>query len=131
MERSRGGDAPAALRGLTILVVEDEYFLATEISRKLQKAGVAVVGPFPAVEDALRAVEGGRTLDAALLDINLRGNMVYPVADLLRQRGTPIVFMTGYDRAALPPAYRDVPLCDKPVEVADLVRHVAGRPSGA
>ena len=118
--------APAALQGQTILVLEDEYFLATEIRRTLTRAGAEVVGPFPTVEEGLSASGGDRPLDAALLDINLRGETVYPVADHLRQRGVALVFMTGYDRDALPAAYRDVPICEKPVTLSSLMRHLAG-----
>jgi CheY-like chemotaxis protein len=114
-----------ALQGRTILVVEDEYFLATEISRALAKAGAEVVGPFPTVAEAWAAVAREPPVSAGLIDINLRGEMVYPLADLLRQRGIPFVFMTGYDRAALPAAYRDVPICDKPVNIRDFVLQLA------
>lgn len=118
------------LEGQTILVAEDEYFLATEISRALKTAGAEVVGPFPTVADAMAALDK-RRLSAGLIDINLRGEMVYPLADLFRQRGIPFVFMTGYDRAALPPAYRDVPICDKPVNVRDFVLQLAAVAAGA
>ena len=125
MQTTEETDPLAALRGRTVLVADDEYFLATEITRRLGKAGAAVVGPFPTVGDALAAVEGERSFDVALLDINLRGELVYPLADLLGQRGVPFVFMTGYDRAALPATYKDVPICDKPVDIGDFARKLA------
>ncbi len=77
---------PEAAAGKKVLVAEDDYFIAKGLVRHLAQAGAAVVGPVPTVADALAAVEGGG-IDAAVLDINLRGDLVYPVADALLARG--------------------------------------------
>lgn len=98
-----------------VLVVEDEYLLAAEICGELAAAGAQVVGPAATVAAALRLLDGDATLDAAILDVNLGGEFVFPVADVLRARGVPFVFCTGYDDWALPSLHRGTPRCEKPV----------------
>lgn len=127
MDRMGDVDATVLLKGQTILVLEDEYFQAKEICRRLTEAGAVVLDPFPTVGDGCAAIEGGRHLDAALLDVELRGERVYALANALRVRRIPLVFMTGYVRAALPLAFRDVPICDKPVDFGEVARHLAAR----
>jgi len=105
-----------------ILVVEDEYFLAKRIADELAKLGVETVGPASSVERALALVEHGGRLDGAVLDIKLRGDIVFPVADALRARGVPFVFATGYDKQVIPDLYRDVVNFRKPVDPAQIVR---------
>ena len=114
---------PDALRGRRLLVVEDEYLIAASLARELEGRGAAVVGPAGSVRDALALVEAeGDRLDGAVLDINLRDERVYPVADALAARGVPFVFLTGYDARAIPDAYAGVPRCEKPVSPALLAR---------
>jgi len=110
-----------ALANRRVLVVEDEYFIADDITRALQALGAHVVGPAPDRERALDLLEKGR-VDLAVLDINLSGEMVYPIADLLVGRGVPVVFATGYDRAALPARFADAPRWDKPFDPGALAR---------
>lgn len=112
-------DSP--LRGRRILVVEDEYMLAMDLERELQDAGAQVLGPVPSVAAALQLVESTEALDGALLDVNLGGEEIYPVAEELLARGVPVVLTTGYDHRAIPERFADVPRCEKPVDV----RHVA------
>ncbi len=107
----------ASLRGLCVLVVEDEYMLAEDLRAGLEEQGAKVLGPIPSVSEALKALADGPAPDAAILDINLGGEMVYPVAEALRARGIPFIFATGYEAWAIPETYADVPLCVKPVEV--------------
>jgi CheY-like chemotaxis protein len=96
-----------------VLIAEDEYFLADDMARVLQKLGVHVVGPVSSTDKAL-ALLREEPLDAAVLDINLKGQMVFPVADALREQGVPFIFATGYDASIVPEAYRDVPRWEKP-----------------
>jgi DNA-binding LytR/AlgR family response regulator len=111
------------LKGSRFLVVEDEYLIATDLAASLEMLGIEVVGPAGSVNEALRLLErDGHHLDGAVLDINLRNDRVYPVADVLRSRGVPFVFTTGYDASVVPEAYADVPRCDKPVDEQRLVR---------
>jgi hypothetical protein len=82
-----------------------------------------VVGPAPSVEVALQLLEDeGERLDGAVLDINLRDQRVYPVANALTARGVPFVFTTGYDPVTIPQAYAAAPRCEKPVDKRKLVR---------
>ena len=115
-----------SLAGLRVLVVEDEFLIADDLQQELEAAGAEVVGPAATVEAALRlAAEAGR-LDGAILDVNLCGARVYPVADLLRERNVPFVLATGYDPRAIPDRYRDAPRSEKPIDLAKVVRALFG-----
>ena len=83
------------LQGLKVLVVEDEMLIATEMEATLEDLGCVVVGPFARVGQALEAL-ADTEVDAAVLDVNVRGEMIFPVAELLKSRGVPMVFCTGY-----------------------------------
>lgn len=119
---------PYDLHKFRVLVVEDEYVIALDLASSLLELGVEVIGPAPSVEQALAVIrEHADELDAAVLDINLGSETVYPVAEVLRERGVPFVFATGDDRWSIPDAYGDVPRCYKPVDAADVMRYL--RPS--
>jgi len=90
------------IAGRRVLVVEDEYLLANRIAGEFTKLGVETIGPANTVERALDLVKHGGHLDGAVLDIKVRGDMVFPVAEALRARGVPFVFATGYDQAGDP-----------------------------
>ena len=108
--------SPSMLSGRRVLVVEDEYFQADDMARLLRQLGAEVIGPIGEVEDALELLETGKPVDMAVLDINLKGEMIYPAADKLRARAIPFIFMSGYDRGPIPAHYRDVPLLEKPID---------------
>jgi CheY-like chemotaxis protein len=111
------------LKGRRLLLVEDEYLVAADLAASLESLGAEVIGPAASVEEALSFVEkDGVRLDGAVLDINLRNERVYPVADVLTARSIPFVFTTGYDAVAIPSAYAQVPRCEKPVDRTQLVR---------
>src|SRR3712207_2858614 len=110
-----------ALAYRRVLIVEDEYFLADDMAQVLQKLGAQVVGPVQTPDKALLLL-ADKPVDAAILDINLKGRMVFPVADALREQGIPFVFATGYDEAAVPEAYKDVPRWEKPFKPEDLAK---------
>ncbi|MCB8837054.1 response regulator [Aurantimonas sp. VKM B-3413] len=103
------------LKGRRILIVEDDYFLAEDMMLLFTEAGATVAGPVATLAEALAAVEGEAQLDGAVLDINLRGELSFPVADALISRGVPFVFATGYDCSLLPERFANVPACEKPV----------------
>jgi DNA-binding response OmpR family regulator len=108
------------LDGLKVLVVEDEFLVATLIEDMLESAGCVVSGPIPRVAEALEAIDRG-TYDAAILDVNLGGDRVDPVADALSRRKVPFAFVTGYGTSALPGAYANRPRLCKPFKIADLL----------
>src|SRR3954470_16231650 len=123
-------EQPKSLRGQCLLVVEDEYLIAADLMASLESLGVEVIGPAASVEDALSLVDNNfDRLDGAVLDINLRNERVYPVADALAARGVPFVFTTGYDAVAVPTTYASVPRCEKPVDKTHLVRLLSTTPT--
>jgi CheY-like chemotaxis protein len=109
------------LEGLRILVVEDEYLIADDVRDVLADAGATVLGPVPNVAAAASLVATEARLDAALLDINLGGSMVFDLADDLKDRAVPFVFATGYDSSAIPDRFADVPRLEKPVKGRSIV----------
>jgi len=120
----------APLSGRRILVIEDEYFLADDITRALRSAGAEIVGE---IVEAFPILNSGGVLDGAILDVNLRNEMVFPVAQELRARQVPFVFTTGYDKVSIAPQFRDVMLWEKPIDIAAMVRGltqlIADRPA--
>jgi DNA-binding response OmpR family regulator len=110
----------AALEGIRVLVVEDEYLVAVLIEDMLESAGCVVIGPIARVPEALDAVDRD-TYDAAVLDINLGGEHSDPVAEALSRRNVPFLFVTGYGRGGLPNDYAGRPCIHKPFTMADLL----------
>src|SRR5882724_2298726 len=85
----------ASLEGVRVLLVEDEYLVAALIEEILEIAGCIVTGPIPRLAQAVDAADH-EACDAAVLDVNLAGERIYPVADILSRRNIPFVFVTGY-----------------------------------
>jgi CheY-like chemotaxis protein len=107
--------APPPLQGRHILVAEDDAWLAGDLADALRDAGAYVHGPFGTVAAALACLEGGARCDGAVLDIDLGGETVFPVAQTLRERGVPFVFATGHvSRPGLPQNLQHVPCWGKP-----------------
>ena len=96
-----------------MLVVEDESLGAMLLETILEDVGCTPVGPASTVDAALAAV-ADETLDAALLDVNVAGRQVFPVAEALKARGVPFVFSTGYGEGGLPDEWRGNPTIQKP-----------------
>ena len=103
-----------SLSGRRILVVEDEFFVADDLVQALTRLGAEVLGPVATREEALDLLSTGERIDLAVLDINLEGESVFPVADTLIEQGVPILFATGYDQAAIPAQYQQVLRWEKP-----------------
>jgi len=117
---------PAPLTGRRILVVEDEYFLADDIGHALRTLGAEIAGPVGDIEDAMAMLHGAGVLDGAVLDVNIRTELIFPVARELRARGVPFVFTTGYDKVSIAPEFHDVPLWEKPIDIVAMARTLAG-----
>ncbi|UWU89931.1 response regulator [Bradyrhizobium sp. CB1015] len=117
---------PAELKGRRIFVVEDEYFLAEDIGKTFRALGAEIAGPVGHLEDALKILHDGSVLDAAVLDVNIRSEMIFPIARELRARNVPFLFTTGYDKITLGPEFQDVPLLEKPIDLAAMARKLAG-----
>lgn len=101
------------LRGCRVLVVEDEMLIALEIEDLLLAMGCVVTGPATRLEIALQ-MAANEALDAAILDVRIRGGDVYPVAECLLARGIPFVLASGHGDAALPENLREHPRLAKP-----------------
>jgi CheY-like chemotaxis protein len=114
-------DTPV-LAGRRILVVEDELMIAMLVEDMLLELGCSVVGPVHALAEALDLARSESGLDAALLDVNLAGQPVFPVADALREKGVPAIFSTGYGDAGLRDVDRGAPVLQKPFRAGDLAR---------
>jgi DNA-binding NtrC family response regulator len=113
------------LTGSSILVIEDDFFIADDIDRGLRAAGARVVGPFGRTSEAREAVASGERCAAAVLDINVRGEMIFPFAEELQRLGIPFVFTTGYDGHMIPSAFHACPRAVKPVKTEELVEMLA------
>ena len=119
-ERGVAGDgngaAPrAVVPGNRLLLVEDEALTGMMMSDMLTELGFDVIGPFGRLADAMAAV-GREDFQAAVLDVNLDGEMVYPVADAVLARGVPFVFVTGYGAEGIDRRFAQVPVLQKPIE---------------
>ena len=115
------------LRGKRILIVEDDALVSMLVEEEFLDAGAKVIGPACSVDEALRltkmaVADGG--LSAAVLDINLAGQAVWPVADRLAALGVPFVFSTGYDDKHTEPHHAEAPRFVKPFDLNTLVAMV-------
>lgn len=116
------------LLGRSIMVVEDEYLIALNIEAAAAELGAKVWGPFSRVDEALATVQTkGALPDAAILDINVNGQRVFPLADYLQERNVPLVFATGYDDWTIPDNLASVPRFEKPAHPVRLLRALAGK----
>lgn len=111
------------LIGRRILIVEDEYYLADDLAAALRRAGAQVLGPAGTVEEADEAVRRGG-FDCAVLDMNLRGDMAFPIADRLREAGIPFLIATGYNSASLPERFAGVPRVEKPLDARRILEAI-------
>lgn len=114
------------LAGRRILVVEDDFVIADALAMFLKAYGAEIAGPVGGTKGALALIAADERIDRAILDINLRGETIYPVADALRSRNVPMVFLTGYDETAVAPGYADVPRFQKPAVPDALIRALVG-----
>jgi DNA-binding response OmpR family regulator len=102
-----------------ILIVEDEYLVGMSLQDSLESAGATVIGPIGNVDDALHVLDKCE-IDLAVLDINLQGVEVYPVADALEQLGIAFLFASGYDAKFLPARFAHRRLVEKPCDIEAL-----------
>jgi CheY-like chemotaxis protein len=123
------------LKGLHVLLVEDEALVAMMLENMLDDLGCTVVGPAGRLDEAQDLLDK-EEIDAAILDINLAGEKVFPVADRLESNDVPFVFATGYGEAGLDQRHKAHKVLQKPYSLADLrqallqeVMRAAGRAS--
>lgn len=108
------------LQDAAILIVEDEAPIALNLAAAVQRAGGTVIGPVASVAAAQEAMADNR-VDGALLDIRLRNETSFPVADVLAVLDIPFVFVSGLSSALMPYPHRDRPLFDKPYQVDEVI----------
>jgi len=111
---------------MRVLLVEDEVLVAMMLEEILEEFGCEVVGPISRIEAAKAAIEHNG-FDCALLDINLRGQPVYPVAELLTEHAVPFGFVTGYGKSGVAEKFANCPVLHKPFssrELAEVLTHL-------
>ena len=111
--------ASEPLAGLRILIVEDEAMIALLIQDVLEELGSVIIGPASRISAALNLATA-ESIDLAVLDLNLAGQSVYPVAEVLAERGIPFVFITGYGQVSIDERWRDRPSLPKPFRSTQL-----------
>lgn len=99
--------------GRQILVVEDEMMIVLGIEQTLHDLGAHLIGPAARLDSALKLAKDAH-IDAAILDVTIRGGNTYAVADILADRGVPFMFSTGYSEWALDDRHRGRPRLTKP-----------------
>jgi len=109
-----------SLAGRRILVVEDEILLGLDVEHSLQDAGCTVIGPCPSLASAQTRL--AEPIDAAVLDITIRGESSFPIADALTAAGIPFVVLSGHSISLLPPQHRTRPFLSKPCNAAQLLQ---------
>ena len=107
--------------GKRLLIVEDEYLVADEARRSLGKLGAEVVGPVSNVAEGMELVQIGG-VDAAILDVQLDGEVVFPLADLLENLSIPFVFATGADPSIVAGRYSAYVICEKPMHLDSIAK---------
>ena len=108
-----------------LLVVEDEYLIRMLLEDMLDDLGYRVAAAVGTLSEARQIATDG-DFSAAILDVNLDGQEIYPVADILTKRGLPFVFVTGYGERSLPEPYRGCPALQKPFQAEQLKTTLAG-----
>lgn len=125
-----GRTRESALKGAKVLILEDEYFLADDLARALRDAGAQPVGPVNSVQQAEDLV-ARETPDAAILDLNLRGEMASEFVERLAASNVRCLILSGYASDAFPASAGGVPRIEKPVSPASVMASLAAELSRA
>ncbi|EQB04251.1 hypothetical protein L288_14325 [Sphingobium quisquiliarum P25] len=112
------------LEGARVLVVEDDYFLATDLQTALEAAGATVVGPFGDASEAERALLAARP-DCAFVDVNLGHGPSFDLPRALAREDVPFAFVTGYDPGIIPDEFAGVTRFEKPMSATKVVQAMA------
>jgi DNA-binding NtrC family response regulator len=112
---------------ISVLVAEDEYFIAREIAEALEEKGAKVIGPVRNLTE-VEALLQKPVFDFAVLDINLNGEFIYKVADEMMARHIPFIFATGYAADAIPERFQHIERWEKPFDVEALVTTLPDTP---
>jgi len=114
-------------RGPRILIVEDEYFIADDLARELARLGAEIVATVPSLDRALRVVgHDAASIDAAVVNLDLRGEAAYPAIADLDARGIRVLICTGFSQRDLPQELAAYPFFEKPADPAALLAAARG-----
>lgn len=108
------------LSGMSVLVVEDEYYLAMEMAEQIERVGGSVLGPFATADDGLAGLSG-RKPDCALVDINTGEGPSFVLADALLARALPFAFLTGYDAGSVSDRFSGIERVEKPAQTRTVI----------
>ena len=120
-----------AIEGISVFVVEDEALVLLNLEDMLDELGCLVVGPAMRLDKATKLLDEGAVADVAILDVNVAGEMVFPLARKLLERQIPIVFATGYGKVGLPDEFHNNPVLQKPYTMNDVEAGLALALNGA
>ena len=108
------------LEGLRVLIVEDEFFIAVDLKQILKQNGADPVKMSGSIEDAMLQIKADG-FEFALLDINIRGDMTFVVADMFRRKEVPFAFVSGFDRTSIPARFAKFPNWGKPYNEREII----------
>jgi CheY-like chemotaxis protein len=107
--------------GGSVFLVEDEVMIRMMVADMLEQLGFSVAAEAGEIDEAIRLAQS-TDFDFAILDVNVNGKVISPVADLIKARNRPFIFATGYGSSGLPEEYRDRPALQKPFQIETLAR---------
>ena len=107
----------------TVFLVEDEVMIRMMVADMLEELGYIVAAEAGEIEEAIRLAQT-TYFDLAILDVNVNGKVISPVADLIKARNRPFIFATGYGSSGLPEEYRDRPALQKPFQIETLSKMI-------
>lgn len=117
------GTATAGSPHRSILLVEDEVMIRMMVADMLEELGYTIAGEAGDIDEAIRLVQA-TDFDLAILDVNVNGKVISPVAEAVLMRNRPFVFATGYGAQGLPEKFRDRPALEKPFQLETLARAI-------
>ena len=120
----------AKTSGGSVFLVEDEVMIRMMVADMLEELGYSIAAESGEIGDALKLAQSVE-FDLAILDVNVNGKVISPVADLIAARNRPFIFATGYGSSGLPPEYRDRPALQKPFQIESLARMIDTALGGA
>ena len=108
-------------QGGSVFLVEDEVMIRMMVADMLEELGYSIAAEAGDISEAIRLAQS-TDFDVAILDVNVNGKVISPVADLIKARNRPLIFATGYGSSGLPEEYRDRPSLQKPFQIETLAR---------
>jgi CheY-like chemotaxis protein len=116
--------------GGSVFLVEDEVMIRMMVADMLDELGYSVAAEAGEINEAIRLAQSTE-FDIAILDVNVNGKVISPVAELIKARNRPFIFATGYGSQGLPEEYRDRPALQKPFQLESLAKMIESALKGA